>query len=95
MISLLNKIRQLLSPRDKKIMVLLVLMMALGAVLEMIGVSILMPVIAVVTGRNCSNRTAICASFTSSFLRRATGDFCWRCAHWLSYFSLPKISLPD
>ena len=49
MISLLNKIRLLLAPRDKKIMVLLVLMMALGAVLEMIGVSILMPVIAVVT----------------------------------------------
>ena len=49
MISLLNKIRQLLSPRDKKIMVLLVLMMAAGAVLEMIGVSILMPIIAVVT----------------------------------------------
>lgn len=49
MISLLNKIRQLLSPRDKKIMVLLVLMMAAGAVLEIIGVSILMPIIAVVT----------------------------------------------
>ena len=49
MISLLNKIRQLLTPRDKKIMILLVGMMAIGALLEMVAVSILMPVIAVVT----------------------------------------------
>ena len=49
MLSLLNKIRQLLTPRDKKIMVLLIAMMAFGALLEMVAVSILMPVIAVVT----------------------------------------------
>ncbi len=49
MLSLLNKIRQLLTPRDKKIMVLLIAMMACGALLEMVAVSLLTPVIAVVT----------------------------------------------
>ena len=45
MLSLLNKIRQLLTPRDKKIMVLLIAMMAFGALLEMVAVSILVPLV--------------------------------------------------